>query len=287
LTYRFLSEPSADRAVFRITGEEVKHVSHERREELAAGYTDAERETRLEGIPQLGTGPIFPLELLPAIVRRFKSDGPDAEIRDYARWCVGIDFGFDHPFAAVMIAWHHDTGEIYVVDSFSMVKSSALYHVQRIHSMTQGLRLPIAWPHDGSVHDKGSGLSLAGQYRNFNANMMPKWALNHGTTHYNVDPALEEMRELWYTHKLIIAPHNAELIEEFRHYHRDGNFKIVRQRDDLISALRYAIMMRRSGKLRSECDGIGYGPTRFAGQQRTHGAEPQRAIMDFDLFSGR
>jgi phage terminase large subunit-like protein len=284
LTYRFLSEPSADRAVFRITGEEAKHISDQRREELAAGYTDAERETRLEGIPQLGTGPIFPLELLPAIVRRFKPDGPDAEIRDYARWCVGIDFGFDHPFAAVMIAWHHDTGEVFVVDSFSMVKSSAQYHVSRIHSMTQGLRLPVAYPHDGSVHDKGSGLALIGQYKGFGLNPMSKWATNHGTNHYNVDPALEEMRELWYTHKLIIAPHNAELIEEFRHYHRDENFKIVKQRDDLISALRYAIMMRRQGKPRSECDGIGFGPSRFAQQTRDRSAEPTMAKgIDFDL----
>ena len=31
--------------------------------------------------------------------------------------------------------------------------------------MTGGLRIPIAWPHDGNVHDKGSGLGLAVQYQ--------------------------------------------------------------------------------------------------------------------------
>jgi hypothetical protein len=34
-----------------------------------------------------------------------------------------------------------------------MERSSALYHVQRIHSMTRGLRIPIAFPHDGHTHD--------------------------------------------------------------------------------------------------------------------------------------
>ena len=29
-----------------------------------------------------------------------------------------------------------------------MERSSALYHVQRIHSMTRGLKVPIAWRHD-------------------------------------------------------------------------------------------------------------------------------------------
>src|SRR5262249_51198308 len=38
LTYRFLSEPSADRSVHRITSAEAKHISEARREELAAGY---------------------------------------------------------------------------------------------------------------------------------------------------------------------------------------------------------------------------------------------------------
>jgi hypothetical protein len=41
-----------------------------------------------------------------------------------------------------------------------------------------------------------------------------------------------------FSGKLTIAPHNAELIEKMCHYHRDENFRIVKQRDDLIGALR-------------------------------------------------
>jgi phage terminase large subunit-like protein len=96
LTYRFLSEPSADRAVFRIRSEEVKHISEARREELGAQYTEAERETRIEGTPQLGAGPVFPLELLPTLIKTFNPN----DLPSWARWCVGVDFGFDHPFAA-------------------------------------------------------------------------------------------------------------------------------------------------------------------------------------------
>ena len=55
VTYKYLSEYSADRAVFRIPSEEVKHISAERRIELAGEYSDAERETRLEGTPQQGS----------------------------------------------------------------------------------------------------------------------------------------------------------------------------------------------------------------------------------------
>jgi phage terminase large subunit-like protein len=194
VTYRFLVEPSSDRAPFRIPGTEVKHITEERRAELTAEYSDAERETRLEGTPQLGTGPVFPIELLPGMIRSFD---PDA-LPSWARQVMGIDFGFDHPFAAVYIAWDHQTGAMWVIDSFRMERSSALYHVQRIHSMTRGLRIPIAWPHDGAVHDKGSGLPLAQQYRGFGANMLPRHATNHGTQAFALEPALEEIREMMF-----------------------------------------------------------------------------------------
>ena len=74
VTYKFLSEPSSDRAVFRIASNEVKHISEARREELAGGYAEHEREARLEGTPQLGAGPVFPLELLPTLVKTFNPE---------------------------------------------------------------------------------------------------------------------------------------------------------------------------------------------------------------------
>ncbi len=284
ITYRFLSEPSSDRAVFRIPGHEAKHISPERREELAQGYTDAERETRLEGVPQLGTGPVFPIELLPTIIKSFD---PEEEVPSWARLIVGIDFGFDHPFAAVLIAWAHDLNRIWVTDCFRMERSTPLYHVQRIHSMTRGLKVPIAWPHDGATDDKGSGLTLSGQYKQFGAAMLPSHAVNHGTVHNYIEPALEEIRAMMYEGRITIAPHCGELIDEIRHYHRDEDYRIVKQRDDLVSAMRYAIMMRRSGKPRDAIDGIGFGNMPFAGQRADQRYTPQLAKnADFNVFSG-
>jgi phage terminase large subunit-like protein len=289
VTYKYLSEFSSDRAVFRIPSEEAKHISVERRADLAAEYSEAERESRIEGTPQFGSSPVFPIELLPQMVKPFNPD----TIPAWSKWIVGVDFGFDHPFAAVLIAWTPDIDHLYVVDSFRMERSSALYHVQRIHSMTRGLRVKIAYPHDGSVHDKGSGLPLAAQYKAFGANMLEKWALNHGTTNYNVEPALEEIRAMMFAGKLTIAGHNHELIEELRGYHRDDNFRLVKVRDDLVSAFRYAVMCRRQGKRLDEYDGIGVGNMPLAGQHRERSESSfARGTAghpdgDFDVFTGR
>jgi hypothetical protein len=169
-----------------------------------------------------------------------------------------------------------------------------MYHVQRIISMCRGLLIPVAYPHDGGVHDKGSGLSLASQYKTFGANMMPKHALNHGTTNYSVEPGLQEIRDMMYDGRLTIAPHNYELIDELRNYHRDEDFRIVKQRDDLVSALRYAVMMRRSGKSRSNCDGVPGSHFKFpfalksrAGGQHFAIGSPNHSGGDTDAFTGR
>ena len=291
LTYRFLSEASTDRSTHRIAAAEAKHISAERREELGAGYSDAERETRLEGTPQLGTGPVFPLELLPSLIKTFEQD----QLPLHTRWSVGIDFGFDHPFAAVLIAWDHITQQVWVIDSFRMERSSAMYHVQRIIGMCRGLLIPVAYPHDGGVHDKGSGLSLASQYKAFGANMMPKHALNHGTTNYAVEPGLQEIRDMMYDGRLTIAPHNYELIDELRNYHRDEDYRIVKQRDDLVSAFRYAVMMRRSGKSRPDCQGVPGSRFKFpfARSDRNNPntrfaiGSPSHPGGDIDVFTGR
>ena len=293
VTYKFLSEPSADRSVHRIRGEEAKHISAERREELAAGYSEAERETRLEGTPQLGSGPVFPIELLSGLIKPTDRERLRDTLVDGTRWCVGIDFGYSHPFAAVLISWEPETNQIWVVDSFRMERSSALYHAQRIFAMCWQLRLPIAYPHDAHTHDKGSGETLASQYRALGLRMMGHHARNHGTNNYAVEPALEEIRSLMYGGRLHIAGYNHELVDEMRNYHRDQDFRLVKQRDDLVSAFRYAVMMKRSGKPLTECEGVGHVKLPFAvgggrsREQRFARGSANHPAGEFDVFTGK
>lgn len=175
------------------------------------------------------------------------------------RWCVGIDFGYGHPFAAVLCAWVHDTDEVFAVDGFRMERAEALYHVKRIASMCRGLRIPIAFPHDGLQHEKGSGTALADVYRRLGAPMLAMHAQNKGGG-IAVEPAIEEMCGYMKRGCFAIASHMGELGEEILNYHRDEDYKIVPLRDDLISAKRYAFMMRRHGKALDACETYGRAP---------------------------
>jgi phage terminase large subunit-like protein len=295
LTYRFLNEYSADRADIRIDAAEAKHISAARRAELEESYLPHEREARIHGIPQLGIAHVFPFPI-ESLMRPLSGD--NREIKSWARYIVGFDFGFGHPAAAALCAWVNEPEEFIVVDGFRMERAEAFTHVKRIASMCRGLRIPIAWPHDGHQHEKGSGIALADVYRRLGAPMLASHAENKGGG-YHVEPAIEEMCGYMKREQFGIANHMTELAEEILSYHRDEDYKIVKLRDDLISAVRYAFMSRRSGKVLGDCETYGRAPGADPSIYDPRPPRPERRETEFargtaghpdgtyDVFAGR
>ena len=74
---------------------------------------------------------------------------------------------------------------------------------------------------------------------------------------YHLEPTIEEMCGYMKRGAFAIASHMTELAEELLNYHRDEDYKVVPLRDDLISAVRYAFMMRRNGKPLDGCEPYG------------------------------
>jgi hypothetical protein len=125
--------------------------------------------------------------------------------------------------------------------------------------------------------------------------MLPSHAINHGTTDYRVEPGLQEIKEAMFGGRIRFAPANGELLEQMRMLHRDDDFRPVKGHDHLVDALRYAVMMRRSGKATADCQGVGFGPQPYASQQP---GAPRRAARfargtaghedgDMNPFTGR
>ena len=295
LTYRFLNEYSADRVDIRIEATQAKHISASAARSSRKVYLPHEREARIHGIPQLGIARVFPFPI-ESLMRELN---PDKDIQSWARWIVGLDFGYGHPFAAALCAWVPEVEDFYVVDGFKMERSEAFYHIKRMAGMCRGLRIPIAWPHDGLQHEKGSGEPLADVYRRLGAPMLGTHAQNK-TGGFHTEPAIEEMCGYMKRGQFAIANHMSELAEEILSYHRDEDYKIVRLRDDLISAARYAFMMRRSGKLLDECDTYGRAPGADPGlydprpprRERDRESRFARGTANhpdggFDVFTGR
>jgi phage terminase large subunit-like protein len=287
LTYRFINEYSPDRSDTRITPEDAKHISVERRAQMEESYLPHEREARIHGIPTLGIAKVFPV----SVDRLMRHFNPDTDIKSWARWIVGVDFGYGHPFAAALCAWVHDLDEFWVVDGFRMDRSEAFYHVKRIAGLCRGQRVPVAWPHDGLQHERGSGEAIADVYRRLGAPMLANYAQNRGGGHH-LEPAIEEMLGFMKQGKFTIASHMSELGEELLNYHRDEDYKIVPLRDDLISAVRYAFIMRRYGRPFDQCEAYGRSPgvdviDIYDPRPRPAARAPAIVDNEFDVFSGR
>ena len=67
-----------------------------------------------------------------------------------------------------------------------MAKQTPDYHAGHINDREGSHYIPIAFPHDGYQHDKGSGITLAEQYRAAHVNMLP--------FHFENPPALGEKK---------------------------------------------------------------------------------------------
>ena len=161
LTYRFLNEYSPDRIDIRIDAQEARHISAGAPRAARGSYLPHEREARIHGIPQLGIARVFPFPL-ESLMRQLRSRQGHS---GWAKWLVGIDFGYATPSLRRFARGYRRSTNFYVVDGFKMESGEALYHVKRVAAMCRGLRIPIAWPHDGLTHEKGSGVELAEVYR--------------------------------------------------------------------------------------------------------------------------
>jgi hypothetical protein len=118
--------------------------------------------------------------------------------------------------------------------------------VPALHAATLkawGKTLEWAWPHDGLNREKGSGLTLAEQYREHGLRMLPERATFEDGGN-SLEVGLQMMLERMQTDRLKIFSNLDDLFTEISRLHRkDGRVRAVD--DDCVSALRYALMMLR------------------------------------------
>lgn len=230
---------STSRHVTNMTIEDAEHYSPEERAKIVASYPAHEREARAKGIPTLGSGRIFPIEESAIKVAPFQVPAHWPRIN-------GIDFGWDHPTAAVQCAWDRDADCWYVVRAHRLREAVPAIHAAAIKPW--GPWVPTAWPHDGEQHDKGSGEQLAKQYAAADLKMLRDRAtFDDGSN--GVEAGLMDMLERMETGRFKVFSNLDDWFQEFRLYHRkDG--KVVKKLDDLLSATRYALMMKRKAIVR-------------------------------------
>ena len=244
---QFINDIKKGQEMIQAGWDDAPHMTTEVRDQILQALPPHERKMREKGIPQLGSGLVFP------IVEEEILCDPIEIPTHWPRLC-GIDFGWDHPTACVWIAWDRDVDTVYVYDSYSMRQETVPVHASAINA--RGKWIPVIWPQDGRQADKGSGKNLTEQYKKEGVNMCHDWFTNppqqgmkDGTGGNSVEAGIMEMMTRMQTKRLKIFKNQSKMLEELRMYHRkDG--KIVPINDDLISAMRYCIMSLRKTRIK-------------------------------------
>lgn len=238
---RYLMEESDDRIVTTMTIDDAEHYTPEERAKIIASYPPHEREARTKGIPSLGSGLIFPV---------LEEEIICEPIAIPAIWpqIGGMDFGYDHPFGAARLAWDRDNDVVYVTANYRKREATPVIHAAALKPW--GDWIPWAWPHDGLQHDKGSGDQLAKLYSDQGLNMLVERATWEDGGN-GVEAGIAEMLDRMLSGRWKVFSTCTDWLEERRLYHRkDG--KIVKERDDVLSASRYALMMLRHAETKPE-----------------------------------
>lgn len=262
-----------------MTLDDVTHFTAEEKRAIAELYPEHERDARLRGIPTIGEGGIYP-------VSQSAIECDPFPIPAHWRWLMAVDFGWDHPFAWVLLAYDPDTDTIYVTDCFKESKKLPADHVNVIRARHPDKIdwCPVAWPADGNQTEKGSGIQLKERYISAGLKGMrishatwPRVPGQEGQEKVSataVEPGLTQIHERMQTGRFRVFRTLRPWFEEMRTYHRAHvtdksgvlSTKIVKAFDDLMDATRYGVMDLRyaitkpvNGHNKARANGYGRG----------------------------
>ncbi|WP_411962689.1 terminase large subunit domain-containing protein [Mesorhizobium sp. ES1-1] len=217
------------RHVTFMTIDDAAHYSADERAAIVAAYPEHEREARARGIPVLGSGRIFPVAEALIACEPFR-------LPRYWPRLGALDFGWDHPSAAVELAWDTEADVVYVCKAARASQQTPA--MQTLTLKPWGDWLPWAWPRDGRRETlEGAGVALAKQYGAHGLNMLSRHA-QFADGSVSVEAGLMDMLDRMQSGRFKVFSTLTDWFEEFRLYHRkDG--QVVKLRDDLMAATRY------------------------------------------------
>lgn len=273
LVQEFWNQDDKDKALFTMSIYEVPHMTPEKIRMAEKRYKSAPahvRKARLEGIPSMGTGQIYPFS-------RSELEGtpPNEGIR--LPWLGAIDFGKGSHQNSVLYGCHDTARDvIYITHDITTQHKSREEVASKMRRYKEWC--PIAYPHDGGMNSgtsqtskdidySGVGFTVKQIYKQEKINMLEQHATFEApASGFNVEPGLEMIRDRMSSGRLKIAPWLDGIFDEIAiyRYGEDGKPLKVKGSDkdnDRLDALRYLVMMIRFAETKSFTEGEAEGET--------------------------
>jgi hypothetical protein len=140
------------------------------------------------------------------------------------------------------LAWDRDHDCVYLIRTFRIKEATPIMHAATLRAWGRHLRW--AWPRDGRRQTlEGAGVPLMEQYRDQGLDMLFEHAQFEDKS-VSVEAGLMQWLDRMKSGRFKVFRELNDFFEEFRLYHRrDG--KVFAENDDLLCAVRYALMMLR------------------------------------------
>jgi len=266
LVSNFLDDIQPGQYIQNVTWEDAPHLDEAVKKQLLGAIPEYQREMRSKGIPILGSGVIFPIGDESIKVEPF-------ECPDHFHVLDGMDFGWDHPQAHIQLWIDLEEDITYLAHVWSKSERDAGQAWTAVKPWAKDV--PSAWPADGLQHEKGGGDVLRDDYKTAGFDMVETHA-THPEGGVSVEAGLWQMLQDMRDGKFKVFSTCREFFEEKLLYHRDDHSRIVKEKDDVISATRYAHMMKRYA--------VPMGSIKKLRQNAGLGSAP--ALHQFDPYAG-
>lgn len=219
-----MPETSPGKFVVMATWDDVPHLSAQDRAELWEAIPPHQRDARSKGIPQLGSGAIYPVQEELLAVDDF--DIPGHWPRAYA-----LDVGW-RCTAALWGTWDRQSDVVYLYSAHKRGQAEPATHVDAIKA--RGEWIPGVIDPASSGASQIDGRRLADEYAS-----MGLWLTFAENA---VEAGIHAVYRRMVSGRLKVFKSLSPWFEEFRLYRRDENGKIVKDNDHLMDGTRYLIM---------------------------------------------
>lgn len=217
---------AADGQHFVVNAEwnDVPHLSEEAKRELWASIPPYQREARSKGIPQLGSGQIYPVAEADITVAPFI-------IPNNWRKCYGLDVGWNRT-AAIWLAEDPASKVWYAWSEHYMARAEPALQAQAIKA--RGEKIPGVIDPAARGRGQRDGSQLLQDYKDLGLLITP--AKNA------VESGLYQVWQMFSSGMLKVFNTLPNFFEEYRLYRRDDKGHVVKERDHLCDALRYCVL---------------------------------------------
>lgn len=219
-----MPEISPSRYMIQAGWDDVPHLSEDTKRDLLASTPPFLRDARSKGIPSLGAGAVYPVEMAEIEVQPFA-------IPRHWKKAYAVDVGWNRT-AALWGAQDPTDGTIYIYAEHYRGQAEPVIHASAIKA--RGAWIKGAIDPAAKGRSQIDGEQLMAQYRTHGLNLVP--AIN------GVETGLYTCWEKLSIGRLKVFSTLQSFKAEYRLYRRDEHGKIVKKFDHLMDAFRYLVM---------------------------------------------